>query len=259
MIKIVSGFTEKGGSTTCLINLTNLLNENGIECTFYGNQDYHRDRCRSGNIARDLEYGPDDVVITHFLELPERPPVRRVILSSHEKWWFPVGRIKQYWDVCVFLHEEHRQYHSDYRGGSVIIPNPKENLVSNKKGPVKNVAGIIGTIEERKQTHVSIQRALRDQCEPIYLFGHIGEPDYFEQCVKPLLNPGVIHLGHTENKQKMYDQVGRVYHSSIGEVACLVKDECHLTGTEFYGNEETMHEVSKLTNGEILALWKNIF
>jgi enamine deaminase RidA (YjgF/YER057c/UK114 family) len=50
--------------------------------------------------------------------------------------------------------------------------------------------------------------------------------------------------------------VGKVYHSSKGEVACLVKDECYLTDTDFYGNEETMNEVSNLTNKEILNLWK---
>jgi hypothetical protein len=42
-------------------------------------------------------------------------------------------------------------------------------------------------------------------------------------------------------------------------VACLVKDECYLTNTEFYGNEETENEVSKLTNDEVLNLWKNLF
>ena len=259
MIKIISGFTEKGGSTTFFINLTNFLNENGIDCTFYGNQNYHMDKCKSGNIDKDLKYEPDDVIITHFLQLQERPPVKKVILSCHEKWWFPVGKIKQYWDVCVFLHDEHRKYHSDYRGDYVIIPNIKESLLNSDKESVKNIAGIIGTIEDRKQTHVSIQRALKDRCEKIYLFGHIGDQGYFDRFVKPLMNPRVIHYGHTNNKQEMYDMIGKVYHSSKGEVACLVKDECYITGTEFYGNEETMNEVSKLNNDEILTLWKNIF
>ena len=259
MIKIVSGFTEKGGSTTFFINLTNFLNENGIDCTFYGNQNYHLDKCKSGNIEKDLKYESDDIVITHFLQLQERPHVKKVILSCHEKWWFPVGKVKQYWDLCVFLHEEHRKYHSDYRGDYVIIPNIKENLIISNKELVRNIAGIIGTIEDRKQTHVSIQRALKDRCEKIYLFGHIGDQNYFDKLVKPLMNPRVIHYGHTTNKQEMYDMIGKVYHSSKGEVACLVKDECYLTGTEFYGNEETMNEVSKLSNNEILTLWKNIF
>jgi hypothetical protein len=259
MIKIISGFTEKGGSTTFFINLTNFLNQNGIDCVFYGNQNYHLDKCKSGNIDNDLKYNPNDVIITHFLQLPERPPVKKVILSCHEKWWFPVGKIKQYWDICVFLHENHRKYHSDYNGEYTIIPNIKENLSMTDKSLVKNIAGIIGTIEDRKQTHVSIQRALKDRCDKIFLFGHIGDQMYFEKFVKPLLNPKITHYGHTNNKQEMYNMIGKVYHSSKGEVACLVKDECYLTGTEFYGNEETNNEVSQMTNNEILNLWKNLF
>jgi len=259
MIKIVSGYTDKGGSTTFFINLTNFLNENGIDCTLYGNQTYHLGKCKSGTIDKDLRYESEDIIIAHFLQLPERPPVKKVILSCHEKWWYPVGKVKQFWDICVFLHEEHRKYHGDYNGPFTIIPNIKENLLPSDKTSVKNVAGIIGTIEDRKQTHVSIQRALKDKCEKIYLFGHIGDQNYYDRMVKPLLNPRVTHFGHTTDKQSMYNMIGKVYHSSKGEVACLVKDECYLTNTDFFGNEETMNEVSNLTNEEILNLWKTLF
>jgi hypothetical protein len=171
-----------------------------------------------------------------------------------------VGKIKQYWDEVVFLHDQHREYHGDYNGKFVIIPNLKENLNPSDKNNLSKVAGIVGTIEDRKQTHVSIQRALKDRCDKIYLFGHVGEQSYFENYVKPLIIPNkVILFGHTTNKQEMYDMIGRVYHTSKGEVACLVKDECYLTNTEFYGNEETENEVSKLTNDEVLNLWKNLF
>jgi hypothetical protein len=67
-----------------------------------------------------------------------------------------------------------------------------------------------------------------------------------------------MHLNYQTNKQEMYNMIGRVYHSSKGEVACLVKDECFLTGTEFYGNEETNNEVSNVTNDEILTEWLKI-
>jgi len=58
------------------------------------------------------------------------------------------------------------------------------------------------------------------------------------------------------DKQLMYDKIGRVYHSSVGEVACLVKDECYLTNTKFFGNEETENIVSELSNIDIINLWK---
>ncbi len=259
MVKIVSGYSDKGGSTTAFINLTNFLNENGIDCTFYGPHEWHLNKCKSDKID-NVVYGENDVVIFHFLDLKERPNIKKSILSCHEKWWFPVGKIKQYWDTVDFLHDQHRNYHGDYHGKFVIIPNIKENLKSLDKTNLSKVAGIIGTIEDRKQTHVSIQRALKDKCEKIYLFGHVGDQNYYNNYVKPLLIPNrVIEYGHTTNKQEMYDIVGRVYHSSKGEVACLVKDECYLTNTDFFGNEETENEVSKLTNEEILKLWKNLF
>lgn len=255
MIKIISGYTDKGGSTTAFINLTNALNSAGLDCTFYGPHSWHLDKCKSA-LMDNLQLNPDDRLITHFLRLEERPEVKKVVLSCHEKWWFPVGKIKKHWDEAVFLHEEHRKYHSEYIGPYSIIPNIKEPLLSKEKPELDLIAGIIGSIEDRKQTHVSIQRAMKDKCKKIILFGQIHDPVYFENYVKPLLNPKIEMVGYSTNKQEMYDMIGRVYHSSKGEVACLVKDECYLTRTKFFGNEETENEVSTLSNDEIINLWK---
>ena len=255
MIKIVSGYSDKGGSTTAFINLTNALNNAGIDTIFYGPHNYHLGKCKSA-LSNELQINQDDKLITHFLQLEERPNVNKVVLSCHEKWWFPVGKIKKYWDTAVFLHDAHRKYHHEYIGPYTIIPNIKENLIKKDKDDLDLIAGIIGTIEDRKQTHVSIQRAMKDKCKKIYLFGHIGDQQYFDNNVKPLLNPKIEMVGHTTDKQAMYDMIGRVYHSSKGEVACLVKDECYQTNTKFFGNEETEHVVSELTNDEIIQLWK---
>lgn len=255
-VKIVSGYSLPGGSTTALINLTNYFNQNDINCMFYGPHNWHLDKCKS-DLIENLKWGKDDTVITHFLTLPKRPPVKRVILSSHEKWWFKVGDIEKYWDTCIFLHEEHKKYHNQYQGESVIIPNLKENLLPSDKSKVQNIAGIIGSIEERKQTHISIKRALDDGCDKILLFGKINDPNYYDSYVKKYVDDAkVINMGYSTNKQEIYDSIEKVYHSSLGEVACLIKDECYLTNTQFFGNEETTHEVSKLTNQEILELWK---
>ena len=77
--------------------------------------------------------------------------------------------------------------------------------------------------------------------------------------VKPLFSDKVLYIGHTENKQDMYNSIGRVYHSSISEVACLIKDECKTTNTKFFGNDATTPEVSSLTNDEVINEWSNIF
>jgi hypothetical protein len=258
MVKIVSGYSEKGGSTSALIDLTNELNNYNIETIFYGPHNWHLDKCNAKILDDSLIVNNDDILICHFLQLPSRPNAKKVILSCHEKWWFKVGEIKQYWDIAVFLHEEHRNYHNNYIGESIIIPNLKPNLKPKHKKDLDLVAGIIGAIEDRKQTHISIKRALSDGCEKIKIFGNINDQTYFDYFVKPLLNDNIELIGFINNKQDIYDSIGRVYHSSKGEVACLVKDECWLTNTKFFGNEETNNEVSKLTNEEIINKWKKI-
>ena len=57
----------------------------------------------------------------------------------------------------------------------------------------------------------------------------------------------------------MYNMIGKVYHSSISEVACLVKDECYLTNTKFLGTESTKNEISALTNKEVINKWIELF
>jgi len=263
MIKILTGYSEKGGSTVALSTLTNALNRAGLPTMMYGPHDYHLSLCKSsGKLNQEIIDGitEDDVVITHFLKLNERPNAKKVFLACHEKWWFDVGGIKQYWDEVIFLHQAHADYHINnlgkYKGEYSIIPNLKYTLFKHDKPELDKIAGIVGSIEDRKQTHISIQRALKDKCEKIYLFGKVGDQNYYNSFVKPLLSlPKIIEYGHAEGKQEMYDLVGRVYHSSKGEVACLVKDECWSTGTQFFGNEETEHEVSPLSNEEIVKLW----
>jgi hypothetical protein len=256
-VKIISGYTERGGSTSAFINLTNLFNDNGIDCTLYGPHNWHLDKCKSGLLS-NLLINEDDTLICHFINPPERPNAKNVILSCHEKNMFKVGEIKQFWDKVIFLHEEHRQYHSSYKGEYGIIPNLKSDLKSIDKPEKNNIAGIVGSIDENKQTHISIKRAIDDGCEKVYVFGSINDKNYYETYVKDLFNDKVIYYGTHDNKQEMYNMIGKVYHSSISEVACLVKDECYLTNTKFFGNNATNNEVSSLTNEEILNKWKEI-
>lgn len=257
-VKVISGWSEKGGSTTALINLTNYFNEHGIECTFYGPHNWHLDKCKS-DLSSNFKFEPDDKIIAHYMKFNQRPNVDKIVLSCHEKWWFEVADLKPFWDEIVFLHKQHKDYHFRYLGDYSIIPNFKEDLKPKEKQDIDLIAGIIGTIETRKQTHLSIDKALKDGCKKIIIFGHIGDEGYYNQYVKHLIdNEVVFHMNYQTNKQEMYDSIGRVYHMSKGEVACLVKDECYLTNTKFFGNKETENEVSTLTNEEIFKLWKQI-
>lgn len=258
MIKIVTGYSEKGGSTSAFIDLTNELNKRGYDTTLYGPHNFHIGKCK-GDMLNNIIIKENDILLCHFLRLPNRPPAKKVILHCHEKWWFKVGEVKQYWDEVVFLHDAHREYHNDYKGEFSIIPNLKPDLKPTEKKDLELVAGIIGAIEDRKQTHKSIQRAMADGCTKIKLFGHISDQAYYDKYVNPVLTDEVEMIGYTTDKQAMYDSIGRVYHSSKGEVACLVKDECYLTNTKFFGNEETENEVSELTNDEIINKWIKLF
>jgi hypothetical protein len=258
-VKILTGFSEKGGSTTSFINLTNALNENNFDCTLFGPHTWHLDKCKSG-MLNNVTFEDTDIVICHFLDLQQRPNASKVFLSCHEKNLFKVGEKKQYWDKAVFLNQTHRDYHSSYEGQYEIIPNLKENLLpSNKKG-IEKIAGVIGSIDRNKQTHVSIQRAIKDNCEKIYIFGQVTDNNYFENDVKPLIdNITVVFYGVHNNKQEMYDMIGRVYQSSLSECASLVKDECFITQTEFYGNQNINHDTTNLNNNEILNKWIKLF
>jgi len=257
MIKIISGHSEKGGSTTALINLTNALNEKGHDCTFYGPHNWHLDKCKADNI-KNLKLNSQDVLIVHFLVLPERPKVKKVILSCHEKNLFEVGTIKPFWDEVVFLNQKHKDYHFLYMGKYTLIPNLKENLIKKDKTEIDKIAGVIGTFDPNKQTHISIQRALNDGCEKVYLFGDPNSHPNFKSMVEPLLSEKVILKGYMNNKQEMYDMIGRVYHSSMSEVATLVKDECELTNTKFFGNGATEYTPIIMSNDEILNSWLKI-
>ena len=257
-IKIISGHSEKGGSTTAFINLTNELNKNEYDCTFYGPHSWHLSKCKSG-LLNDLKLDPNDIIICHFINLPERPKVKKVIFSLHEKNLFEIADVKPFWDELVFINEEQRQYHNRYNGTYSIIPNLKEHLDLIDKPELELVAGVIGTIDINKQTHISIQRAINDGCEKVFVFGSVSDPKYYEEMVKPLFSDKVVYVGHTDNKQDMYNSIGRVYHSSISEVACLIKDECKTTNTKFFGNDATTPDVSSLTNDEVINEWSNIF
>lgn len=254
MIKIISGWSNKGGSTTAFIELTNALNIAGYNTIFYGPHSWHLDKCQSGLLDDKFKIEREDKIIAHFLQLPSRPIARKVLLSCHEKNLFPVGKITPFWDEVIFINQKHREYHSDYNGKFRIIPNLKdEKLIKKDKTGLEKIAGIIGSIDENKQTHISIKRALDDGCDKIYLFGETNP--YYETYVKPMLSDKVILMGFSDNKQDMYDSIGHAYLSSKSEVATLVKDECESTGVIFHGNDIMDNPPNLLSNEEIIKKW----
>ncbi len=250
----MTGWSNAGGSTTAFIALTNALNAAGHKTVLYGPHDWHLDKCESGLLNNDFKIERNDKLIVHFLDLQKKPLARKVLLSCHEKDLYQVGKINPFWDEVIFLNERHREYHNEYEGKYRIIPNLKAPFIKNDKTGLEKIAGVIGSFDSNKQTHISIQRALADGCDKVFLFGESNQ-DYYNEYVKPLLSDKVILKGFQSDKQAMYDSIGCVYHSSISEVACLVKDECESTGTIFHGNEATDNPPVLLTNEKILEKW----
>ena len=202
-------------------------------------------------------------MIVHFGHFPKRPKCKRVVLSLHEKELYKIKE-NQFWDECVFLNQEHRNYHSNYTGPYRIIPNLRENI---KKIPKiyesKYCAGVIGSIDENKQTHISIQRALDDGYKKVYLFGKLASDSisYYEQYVKSLMDKypeKIIYKGFIENKSKMYAMIDAVYLSSLSEVSPLIVDECESTDTKFYGNSVCYYGERSWSNQEIINAWIDI-
>ena len=258
MIKILTGWSNEGGSTTAFINLTNAFNARGIDCILYGPHEWHLNKCRS-DLSKNFKMDVNDNVIFHFVSIENRPNVKKAILSCHETNVFEVSKVKRFWDEVVFVTKDQRSYHKDYNGPFRIIPNIIEDIKVNKKENLDKIAAVIGSIDQNKQTHVSIFRALKDQCEKILLYGKITDNEYFNTQIKPLLSDRVQYMGFVENKSDIYDNVGRVYLSSKKEVAPLVRDECLTTDTKFFGNDMTNGNHYDFTNDDIIELWCNIF
>jgi hypothetical protein len=74
-------------------------------------------------------------------------------------------------------------------------------LISIEKNHLDKVAGVIGSIDENKQTHISIQRALDDGCEKVYVFGQVTDVYYYENYVKKLIDNNIVVFYGTHNNK----------------------------------------------------------
>ena len=250
-IKIVTSWSNPGGGTVAHIGLTNLFNDNGYDCTFYGPHDWHLDKCKGESLSK-ARITAEDILLSHFIQVAPETKSRMHVLSCHETNLFPLKEmdLKQY-DLIQFVSNFQRKWHSINHPSIVIPPVVNEVLWEN---PNNNIAGVIGSIDHNKQTHKSIQRAIEDGYNKVLLFGDVTDLPYFNTCVSQLVNSGkAILMGHQDNREFMYGQVSEVYHSSIRETYGLVEAECRLSGIPFNGPSNKQNILEK---EEILNLWK---
>ena len=259
MIKIITGWSNAGGSTVAFINLVNELNKRGIEAKLYGAHSWHLGKCNADTL-QNVSLNEEDHLIVHFFKTNwnQKPPIKgKMIWSCHEKDISPVNKINyKIYDKIQYVSEPQRQWHKvDHP--SFIVPNILDELTPSKCKD-KKIAGIIGSIDRNKQVHISILRALQDGMNKVYIFGGINDPQYYEENVKKLIDgEKVVHKGFNENKQEVYDQITDVYHSSVSECLSYVKRECMSIGMNFHGNESTDNEgYFNISNDEIIDIWK---
>ena len=252
-VKIVSSWTRPGGGTVAHISLTNLLNDNGYDCTFYGPHDWHLDKCKADTIDK-CSVGPDDILISHFIQVPAEAKPKKHILYCHEKHIFPLKEVPLAQYDCVVFVSNSQKERQGVNHPSVIIPPPVRKI--KWENPNNNVAGIVGSVDKNKQTHTSIHRAIKDGFSKIMLFGEVTDKMYFSQQVEPVLaNYDVVLAGHQDDPEAMYAQISKVSHSSLSETYGLVEAECRRSGIPFDGATNSPHI---LDNKEILELWKKV-
>lgn len=255
MIRIYSSITHQGGSTVAFVNLTNALNEAGYDTVFIGPHKWFLDKCKSELSNKKIFFKKDDILIIHFISIfKERPNVKKIIFSSHEQNIFPLKNIQyEVFDKIHYVSEHQRKFHN-INHPFFILPNILDDLKANPK-PEGKIGGIVGSIDINKQVHISIKRALKDGCDKVYIYGLVMDEDYWENEVKILVdNKVVIYKGYEEDKQKIYDSVTDVYHSSKFETWGYVKGECELTGTIFHGNNST-RGYQKMSKEDIVKSW----
>ena len=261
IVRILSGWSNPGGSTVSFINLTNLLNEAGINTIFYGPHNWHLDKCKGANTQKlDISDG-EDILIAHFVPLKdERTPLKNVIFSSHETNLFP---LKDYNLIAVdkvhFVSEKQREWHGlDHP--SVVIPNIVS--VGKRRGNHKrNAVGVIGSVDSHKQTALAIEAALESEPKStkVLIFGAVTNEEYYKEHVKPLLeNKRVRFAGKYDNKDVMYNMIDAAYHSSKNETYGYIKHECSMHGIPFTDLFNSSAHSEYWEPGRILEAWKKL-
>jgi hypothetical protein len=260
-INIISGWSREGGSTYSLMELCDLFNERGLECTFFGPHPWHTDKCSNGKLmpAFNEKAAKDAYHIVHFMDMPGPiPGSKRTVLSCHETSVFRLKdkRLKGI-DHIRFVSEPQKKW-QDMDG--TVIPNLVRGVTKSEQAS-EGVAGVVGTIHRIKGVHTSIQRALDDGYEKVLLYGNCTDQDYYNEEIKPLLSDKVVDMGMVLNRQLIYDSVSCVYQSNVDEVPesfGRVRAECIRAGIPYYGNDSATTEFELWDEDKVFEEWMRL-
>lgn len=262
-VKIVTGWSNPGGSTTAHINLCNAFNEVGIETILYGPHEYASKFCNFRHI-KDLLINRKDKVISHFCSLGSFE--NRHIYSCHETNLHPSSIKPTHYDAIHVVSQFQKNWFLESgkfgkRNNLVVIPNIISEIVWSPIKTDKKIAGVIGSVDSHKRTHLSVERALADGCDEVHIFGGMSEPDYFTNKIYTLLDglskQKVFYQGQRD-RSYIYSMINCVYHSSLRETFNYIQAECSNIGMEYHGLPENDPQAKYLSKEQIVSLWKNL-
>lgn len=173
-----------------------------------------------------------------------------------KQMYFPLKNINVVYDSIHYVSK----FQMDWHGiPGVIIPNILPNIKPKEKKLETKVAGIIGSIDPHKHTHISIDRAMADQdISRVELWGEISDQIYFNSNILPRLGTKVNYCGVASDMQSVYDRLSCVYHSSARETFNYVKAECSLAKIDYFGSIESDPSAEYWDNKKILDSWINL-
>lgn len=289
-MKIISGSSNPSASTVALVKLCNRLNEAGCQCTFYGADRWHRDKCPAAGLDA-FRPQPNDVVVVHNLRLLSRKDLHDLpAMAAHpakSKWtdhlkktalkhlpsrgkpdniklvftWrpndlFSPNQVRlSLFDKLHFVTDTGKDA-GFQRYPHFTCPDLLDTLTSSPHKPTR-VAGVIGSIRKENDTHTSTLCALQDGMDKVILYGYLFDPLYYYGVMKPLIDrhPGRIQFaGFLDDRQKLYDCVSDVYHCDKNPCS-VVREECRVTNTRYHGPQAPAGQ-SYPTNETILDIWR---
>lgn len=290
MIKIISGYSHAAGSTLALINLCNEFNSRGHVCTFYGPDNWHVDKCRSGSLD-DFRVEAGDIVIANDIPLFSIGDLSNLKVIIGERGKRQVFKTLRNSLLCLLPSKKSDNFrllltclsgesmsrtgvrpslfqkfhfsstalpgYSRIRSPKFVSPGFCSDLKRSENKPEKT-AGIIGSIKRQNNIAIAIEQALSDGMETVTIFGYMKDPIYFYEEIVPLTirhRGRIKYAGFMDDKQKMYDAISDVY-SSVHKPWSLVSQECAMTDTGYHAPESASTDV-RMTNEQIFQVWKN--
>lgn len=290
MIKIISGYSHAAGSTLALVNLCNQFNSRGYACIFYGPDNWHADKCRSGKLVEFIPDAGDSIIVNDLplLSVDDLSNTNALVeengggrlLKAFRDAALKILPAKNPRDYKLFLtclrdnglsqsslrlslfqkiHFASRTL-KNYTGAAYpkfVAPSFSNGLNKAEHKP-KKIAGIIGSIKRQNNVVEALETALLDGMETAILFGYMKDPAYYYDQIVPLTikHPGKIkYAGFMDDRQKIYDAVSDVY-SSANKPWSMVAHECVMTNTRFHA-PEPMSADGRMTDDQIFEIWKN--